>query len=266
MGQDLEPLSLDQVKSIAANILKETDSICRKNNLTYFVFYGTLLGTVRHKGFIPWDDDVDIIMPRKDYDKLIGLFKNNIGRLRVICPEYDKDTIYPHGKIVDTDTELFVKGYRHVRGYGIGIDVFPIDYMLDDESENKKRIKKAFLMRRLIEHSAATTIGKTQSFVQRIKRCIAFIASRFVNTYRMICKLNTYNKENGVSSFMGVAWETSFPVEKLFPPQNLEFEGFEVYAPNDSDYCLKLLYGDYMQLPSVEGQVRKHNFDAYKKL
>lgn len=266
MGQEREQLSLEQVKNIAAKILMETDKICRENNLIYFVFYGTLLGTVRHKGFIPWDDDIDIIMPREDYNKLIALFHNNLGHLCLICPENNKDTIYPHGKIVDTRTELFVKGYRHVPDYGIGIDVFPIDYMLDDETENMKRIKKAFLMRRLIEHSAATSMGKANSFRQQVKKAFAFMASRFVNTYYMICKLNSYNRDNKISSHMGVAWDASLPVDKLFPPQNLEFEGFKVYAPNDPDYFLTLKFGDYMQLPPVEDQVPKHHYKASMKI
>ena len=265
MEQMKETLSLDQVKTIAANILRDVDKLCRENNLTYFVFYGTLLGTVRHKGFIPWDDDIDIIMPRADYNKIIALFKKNIGRLRLICPENDRATIYPHGKIVDTGTDLYIKGFRHVPGYGIGIDVFPIDYMSNDEQINKRRIKRAFLMRRLIGHSAATSIGKASSVTQFLKKSFAFIVSRFINTYSMICQLNSYNRDNGVSNYMGVAWDIPLPVEKLFPPKRLEFEGFTVCGPSDPDYFLTLIFGNYMQLPPIEEQVPKHHYDAFLK-
>ncbi|MBP5433109.1 LicD family protein [Ruminococcus sp.] len=257
-------LELEDVKRIAAGILKRIDKACRENGLTYFVMYGTLLGVVRHKGFIPWDDDIDIVMPRKDFNKLSELFRND-EYLRFITIENTKDTIYPHGKMVDTRTELYLDTYRHVEGYGIGVDVFPMDYMPDDPKKRKLGIKYALFLRRLIEHSAATSVTKSGSFGRNAARQLAFWATRCLNTQKLIKKLDRLNLKNKKSGYMGSAWDVPFPVNELFDPVDLPFEDFQVMAPKDYDHLLRLKFGNYMKLPPKSEQVPKHHYKCWLK-
>ena len=97
----MKRLSVEEYKQIEIEILIKVDKICRENNINYFLFAGTLIGAVRHKGFIPWDDDIDISMLRSDYDKLAYIIQNNDYGLNFIRIEENPDTIYPYGKICD---------------------------------------------------------------------------------------------------------------------------------------------------------------------
>lgn len=261
----MKEMSIDNCKMCAANILRIVDQVCKENELDYFVFYGTLLGAVRHKGFIPWDDDIDIIMPRKDYDSLAQVMENNSYGLFFMRPENTSDTIYPHGKMIDTSTELYVHGYKHVDGYGVGIDIFPIDYLSNNRLLRTIKIKYALLLRKLIEHSASTTVEKGSSYYLTIKRYIAFYLTRVLDTNKLINKLNTLNIKNKPSSYYGVAWDRALPKELLFNAKRMPFEDFYVNVPNDSLYFLKELFGDYLKYPPVEEQVPKHHYDAYYK-
>ena len=260
----MRKLGLEECKAFAADILYRVDKICRDNNLTYFVLYGTLLGVVRHNGFIPWDDDIDIVMPREDYDTLAKLVKDD-KYLRFLRIEETKDTIYPHGKMIDTRTEMFIHGYRHVEEYGIGIDIFPLDYMNDNSMIRSFYIKYAFFLRKLVEHSANTSVSKCDSLPRQMARFIVYALTRVMNTQKLIKRLDSLNKHNKKSHYMGVAWDAALPVDKLFEPVDLQFEYFKVMAPKDYDYLLKVKFGNYMKLPPEEEQIPKHHYDCFVK-
>lgn len=257
-------MNLEEVKEVAFNILKDVDKICRDNHITYFIFYGTLLGAVRHGGFIPWDDDIDIVMPRDDYNKLLKVMEKNIGRLRMISPESTHDTIYPHGKIIDTNTKLYLKHFRTVDGYGIGIDVFPFDYMDNNSKIREKGIRKAKNLKRIIEHTARTKVTQGSSTIRNLIRYILYACTRFINVSKVVNKLNMINVNNKPSDYMGLSFDIALLVDKLYPTQDILFNGYLVKAPKDIDYCLKACYGDnYMTPPPKEERVIKHCYDAY---
>ena len=260
----MRKLELEECKAFVADILHRVDRICRDNNLIYFVLYGTLLGVVRHKGFIPWDDDIDIVMPRKDYDKLAEFVKED-KYLRFIRIEDTPDTIYPHGKMIDKRTEMYIHGYRHVKGYGIGIDIFPLDYMSDNSMIRRISLKYALLLRKLVEHSASTSIAHCDSLPRQIARYFIYAITRMLNTQKLVKRLDSLNKHNKPSHYMGVAWDAALPIDKLFDPIDLEFEYFSVMVPKDYDYLLKVKFGNYMKLPPKEEQIPKHHYDCYVK-
>lgn len=261
----MEEISLDRCRNIEISILERFDNICRDNKLTYFVYYGTLLGAVRHKGFIPWDDDIDVVMPRNDYDQFAEVIGEKDSDLLFIRPENCKDTIYPHGKLVDRRTHMTVNGFKSVADYGVNIDVFPLDYLLEDSRGRNASRKKALFLKKIIENSARNIAPKAFSLPSRIKKSLIYIVSRFISTRAMIHILNTINVQNDKTNYMGIAWEKEIPVDKLFQPKDYDFEGLRVMGPNDAVFCLTSLYGEYMKLPPESERVRKHNYKCYWK-
>ena len=128
----MKEIEIEELKRIQIGILKHLDAFCKENNLTYFMCGGTLLGAVRHKGFIPWDDDIDIMMKREDYDKLIALYpKNDNSNFKLFSYELDKSFPYPFAKMDDCRT-IFEEEINDSYKIGVNIDIFPIDYITED--------------------------------------------------------------------------------------------------------------------------------------
>lgn len=136
-------ITLQEMQKYVANILKQFDAFCNENGLTYFVGYGTLLGAIRHDGFIPWDDDIDIMMPRGDYEKLLTYAAlDNVGRYEIISRMNRKNWPYPLAKCVDSNTELEETNFNSGR-LGVYIDLFPLDGL--PSGNIKRKIHMAYL-------------------------------------------------------------------------------------------------------------------------
>ena len=121
----MREVSMDEYKQLLVGVLEKIDYICRSNNLQYSIFYGTLLGAVRHHGFIPWDDDVDIVMPIEDYDLFCDLVRKGSYGINIIRPEENMDTCFPFGKVCDIRTSIQESNLGPIEGYGAYVDVFP---------------------------------------------------------------------------------------------------------------------------------------------
>ncbi len=138
-------LELDELKQVQLGIMDFVDRFCRTNDIRYFITAGTLIGALRHKGYIPWDDDIDIVMLRDDYEKFIRLMAMSDGRYKVEAFGTNNDCTYAFAKVYD-DTTIFYQGYegKKQKLIGINIDVFPLDYVTDnyqDAVDLKNRIK-----------------------------------------------------------------------------------------------------------------------------
>lgn len=138
-------LSDDEVKKLSVEILRKVSQFCEQHGICYSLAYGTLLGAVRHKGFIPWDDDIDIMMPRGEYEKFLECFNDEDGRYKVWSSSIDKNYPYPFAKIEDRKTVVNELGYDKL---GVAIDLFPIDMIPADGKEAEKLLKlsKCFWM------------------------------------------------------------------------------------------------------------------------
>lgn len=132
---------IEEIKKIQLEILKYVDQFCSQNNIKYALGYGTLIGAVRHKGFIPWDDDIDIIMRRNDYNRFIELFSKETGRYKVWSHNLQTDYPIPYAKVTDEKT-LKLEGTNYYVERGVDIDVFPLDDLPNDEKAVDKVFKK----------------------------------------------------------------------------------------------------------------------------
>lgn len=258
-------LTQEEYKRIIIEVLFKVDEICRENNLHYMMFYGTLIGAVRHKGMIPWDDDIDIVMPRKDYQKLCDLINKGDYPISFIDIMYNKDTIFPHGKICDKTTVLYEKNFRIVEGYGAFIDVFPLDYAPDNY---EKRIREKNHLRRLVRletHCARTGFMRSPSNIVNIKRMLAYGISRLISPQLILRMINKFvlDRDCVPTGYYRVFGGDTFPVSWLDSYSEIEFEGRRLLAPADPDVVLKHCYGDYMTLPPEEERISNHSLVCY---
>ena len=146
----MKEINVDELKKIQIEILDYVSDFCKKNNINYWIDSGTLLGAVRHKGYIPWDDDIDIGMLRDDYEKFMSLFnKNNKSNYVFDCFELNKKCPYPYGKILDTNTIMYEPDEKTGIKSSVFIDLFPYDNIPEDEKIQKKLFKKRDLYKKL---------------------------------------------------------------------------------------------------------------------
>ena len=267
------PLSLEEVKKIEFNILSEFASFCDTNNLKYYLGYGTLLGAVRHKGFIPWDDDIDVLMPRPDYDNFIKLtgynpIKPNLEtRLYRDCSH---PNIYPFAKVVDTSTIVYEKGKAKKNISGLWIDILPLDGYPEDREAAKKLFNKYKTLRDFQDLATTNPFYVNQNLLKKIIK--TFFIAPFVKLYgiKKLCKkidllAQTYSFEEcqkAADFTWGDNIDSYLLKSELEPAAQVEFEGKTFKAPAGWQAYLERLYGDWTQLPP-ENQRILHGFLAY---
>lgn len=261
-------IEIDEYKRIVVSILVRIDRICRENNLAYCLAYGTLIGAIRHNGFIPWDDDADITMFRNDYVRLREIINHGDYGLRFIDITTDDDTIYPFGKICDVRTHLKEKNFKEVKNYGAFVDVFPLDYLPADDEKRKKYCKKARRKMILLTHSVRTGYGKTGSRIKVMKKAFAFHFCKFLNSKKLIKQMDNTFLENDkcTTEYVGIPWAWggySFKKSVFEDVVEHEFEGFPMLIPKEYDYVLRWRYGDYMKLPPESERINSHYLECY---
>ena len=231
----------------------ELDRFCKEHNLKYFLAYGTLLGAVRHKGFIPWDNDVDVYMLRDDYNKLIKLYKDNSYRL--MCVERCKrnEYTYAHAKMIDSRT-LLIENFQPDKKLGVFIDVFPLDYLRNEDKDYNLVLKRYNRINYL-----DTAKGIKGNILKIIGRKQLARVTRIMNNYDT-------NRCDYVGSCC-VASDLPVLFNKRWFEKTVEvsFENNTFPAPIAYKEVLERIYGDYMKLPPIEERKPQHDFDAYIK-
>ena len=271
MSKKMELLPSDEIKKIELDILIEFDKYCRKHNLTYFLCYGTLLGAVRHKGFIPWDDDIDVFMPRMDYERFLDETGYNPINEKLLTVSYKKTkrkNYNPFTKIVNKETVAYESWAAKKECSGIWIDVFALDGFSDNINIDYKLNKKRLFWRKVLFFSKSNFITST-NIVKRILKILikpftSFALKRIA--CRKIDKLaQRYSFEN--SSYVGCCqWGYGIKErldKSVFNPIEIEFEGYHFFAPRNYDEYLKALYGNYMELPPEDKRI-SHSIQAWK--
>lgn len=255
----------EDYKDIVLNIMGYIDNICRDNSLEYMIFYGSLLGAVRHKGFIPWDDDIDIVMPRDSYDKLRDIINQNDDYYYFIDFYSSDDTIYSFGKICDTRTTVIDKNFRNVSKYGAFVDVFPLDNFNPNKKDDCNVVNKCKRLNRIKAIFARKKPSKELRGIKYLKGIIASAISSPQITRRLIGKIDSLSRtlNSEIKLFYCVSqYDHYYSKNDLFPCREYDFEGKLFYGPNNYDLILRYEYGDYMKLPPEDERI-PHSIDCY---
>lgn len=277
MNYEKKQLTIEQIQAVSLEILKIIADICEQQKLRYFLIYGTLIGAVRHKGYIPWDDDVDIMMPRPDYDKLLEYLYKNIDKysnLEVF--NHDVNDLYPYmiTRISDKRYEIKMDNEKSY-GMGVFIDIYPFDGLGNDEKEalkyglNGDRLS-SICYQATREHFAMET---TTSIVRKIIKYPFYLVSKIIgkdiiqDKLERLARVKPYDE----NAYVGCVVWLSGGMRDIFKKEwfdeyiMVSYEKYQFRIPREYDKILSHVYGDYMKLPPEKDRVGHHNYKVYKK-
>ena len=260
-------LSVNEIHEEETKMLLELSKFLDKHNLKYSLFAGTLIGVVRHTGFIPWDDDIDTAMLRPDFNKLIELARQNNGlindHLKIIGYEFDKTSAFPFLKVINTNIAVECEGDDFDKF--LWVDIFPVDgYKKSKRFDRKIRfLRRLYFYKRNDKWSKIPEKNKFKYFLKKLSvKLINF--DRLMTKYIKFCsKYNVEDCELVSANTWGIGRKESFP-KKLFDELcEYDFENIKVKAFKDAHVWLSSRYGDYMKLPPEDKRVT-HNIKARK--
>ncbi len=267
---DLRELDAKEVRNIQLKILESVCDFCKANGITIFLMYGSLLGAIREHGFIPWDDDIDLCMTRKDYERFIDIFPKAQNELIVRDQATEKDFPFFFAKICMPDTYLYEVIDGKSFNIGINVDLFPLDNVPDDIKLKKKMYRKINSVRRKVIPATIDRTLKRPIHKQIILKTMDLMYNKPVSYYYkqlndVVAKYRDYQSSN-VTEIMTPYGERAILDRTLFDKAILvEFENIVVPVPEKYDEILKKIYGNYMQRPPKDKQVTHHTFKAFIK-
>ena len=276
----MEQLTTDESKKIELEILKSFKRFCNDNGLNYYLCGGTMIGAVRHSGFIPWDDDIDVIMPRPDYRRFIEIFpKDGINSYKLLSPYTVKDCCIVYSKLYDTKTVKYDKEYAEKYWkYGVDIDIFPTDGVPSDDKECERYFRKQYRD----FHKFLALVGGFYFSGSLPKKAIKYLYTfiikllgriKLLDANEIAMRINERAEEYTIEASNRIAISI-FPhygkkeiVDKngFLRKMEMKFEDDYFTVPSNYDEYLTSLYGDYMKYPPIEKQVTHHLSDFYKK-
>ncbi|MCL2375371.1 MAG: LicD family protein [Firmicutes bacterium] len=262
----------EKLKQCQLQMLDAVVDICEKHNLTYVLLGGTCLGAVRHKGYIPWDDDIDIGLPRDDYDKLVKI-ANEVLPENMFFQTFENEKEYPllFAKVRLNDTyfhqEIVSQLEMH---HGIYIDIFPLDGCGDLLNKAKKHLQKIRFYRRIVGGKILAKQNQSTLSKYKIKMFLAKIATPFFSASRAYKKAQksfykyTFKESSYIGNILGAWGEKEIAKKEVMFGENMqttqiEFEGKIYNAPYDTHAYLISLYGDYMTPPPPEKRISHHD-------
>lgn len=268
----MNKMNSKDIHKISLEILKDVHEFCIEHSINYTLFGGTLIGAVRHNGFIPWDDDVDIAMPRPDYDKFVKGYNSRNG-FELFARERQRDNVFlAYARVCDLK-KTFVDTAKYPWSKyqtGVWIDVFPLDGMPNDVTLAKQRTRKANRLYRLT--SRARSIMATTNIKGGLIRCSKNLVWRLILPYYKkwdklirVCKEVSFETSDYYAnlSFGGYGFKEYCTKEVIEHYVAHRFEDCEFFIMQGYDLALSSKYGDYMTPPSLEQRVGSHDYDYY---
>lgn len=269
-------LTEDENKKLLMEGLLYLKDVCESNGIRYFLAYGALIGAVRHQGFIPWDDDIDILVPRKDYEKLRSVLRQTYNQDWELLSWKDNDKyLFYWMKLCNTKTVIEPSRFSSGLLYGVSIDIFPLDFSHFDSVEESRnellKIKeKNRQIRGKIKAYGTLGTGLKNTVIRQVKKYYYYLVGRkrlsLQEEYRKIeNRITAGNKSNLVMYYMDL-YNSVWKKEDFFIDEEaryLSFEGEQIRVPLNYDAVLRMSYGDYMTPPPAEKQVSNHTFRAY---
>ena len=256
----MKELSLNELQTFSLGILKDVHDFCERENIRYSLAYGTLIGAVRHQGFIPWDNDIDICMPRPDYERFIKTYKSEKFELAFFGKECKYDCLIAYARVFDNKKTIAKNSHWIADPAGVWIDIFPLDGVPDSFDEFKvlyndlhneweQIIPKKIQFKR-ISHCCGLK-SKLKLLLKKMRKKNGLGGHRMQREYNEKIIRIPFEKANYWSQ---LAVMDNGPVEHI--PTSvfnervlLKFEDSQFYAIKDYDLALRAVYGDYMQLP-----------------
>lgn len=262
-------VSADQkhINAVYLDLMQEFDRLCRQNGLTYWLFFGGLIGAVRHKGFIPWDDDIDLLMPRRDFDRLQRMTSEEFGArepyfLQNATTQPERETIVLRLRRSDTtnirreDWENIQKNGGTTENLGISLSVLPLD--------NYPRSELVFRVQRRLFYLTWDILQNYHSDARGLKHAVACCLVRIpgernFGIWRHAYRLSRKNRSGKVHCFHTFYNSpTLYDAEDFRDTVYLPFEDIQVPVPVGYDRATRATYGDYMQFPPEELRIYKH--------
>ena len=256
----MQELTLEDLHNLSLEILKDVHAFCEKENIRYTLAYGTLIGALRHKGFIPWDNDIDICMPRPDYEKFIRTYKSDKFDIAYTGNGSKYDCLIAYARVFDTKRTIAKNAHWIAEPVGVWIDIFPLDGVPDKFDEFKTQYNN-------LHEEWEKIIPKKIQF-QRISHCEG-IKNKLKLIHNKLRKKNglgghkmqkEFNKKIAKIPFEKANFWSQlavmdngpvehFPTDMFNERIPISFEGAQFFTIKDYDKLLRAVYGDYMQLP-----------------
>ena len=264
---NFKKLDIDEIKEVELGVMDYIHNICKEKGINYSLAYGSLLGAVRHRGFIPWDDDLDIALKRDQYDKLYqAILEDNSSIYKVVSWENDSRYPYPFYRVYDSRTVYENNYIQNDIELGICVDVFPFD----DYKDVNKEITKLDMYRRLSVYTLYGIRNK-EAGIKNVVRYLMLVAFRLTRVKTWNKKLNDYSKVPVNSEYIDYLMEskkysTKIDAKALDKVVGFKFEDRVYNIPTDYDHILTTIYGaDYMEIPPIEKRIQHDDFVAYIK-
>lgn len=265
-----------KVQELTLYTLNVFIDFCEKHNLRYYFTGGALIGVMRHQGFIPWDDDIDIGLPRKDFDRFHELIKEEMPEGFGICNRYtNPDWHFAMSQFIDEESEIIIHLAEEPRKANIWVDVFPIDGLPNNRIARWFRVKNILFHRYLVQiANISTQVDANRKRPKSEKIILSFCkiipigklinSNKVLNKMEKILRRSDYDKTLWCGNMLGRYREREVVKREWFgTPIKGKFENQEVFIPEDSDSILKSLYGDYMKLPPEDERIA-HNVTIVK--
>lgn len=251
----MKKISFEERKEIGLKILDEIERVCKLINIDFYLAYGTLLGAIRHKGFIPWDDDIDIWMKRADFEKFVAIFNEvSTSDFRILSYHNDDDYPFLASKVVYTKTHVEEKLMKPIKDLGIWVDIFPLDYLNHYSAANTERLIKLEHKRWVALYSVSTVFAKIKLYfydkIQGDTNKSDFsrkpgAITREINDISRSTEYSEYFRSPTSERSMILFYDSKdFDTTVRVPFENRTYP-----VPSGYESLLKNIYGNYMQLP-----------------